>query len=543
MRVNKFKMTTQLYGAFAVVILIFTLITVYQIVGMQRLAKLQDENIRRSDDKILVTVIQRDLEERYGMVSDLIINRKIGEFKKETAEDKGKAMKDLGHLREIADTEKERELNGKLSVAYNKYSDIIENQLLPFIIKGGNADSPNVARLDEEIVKAREAAMLSLEEISGSIKNKSIEADRICHGIRQQTTAISVFLSILGIIIASCCAFIIAGSIKRQLGGEPFYAAGIVRNVANGDLSINIDLITNDNYSLLYYLKNMVDKLKDVMASVKSTSDNLASASRELSAGSEQMSRGLTEQSGRSSQIATAANEMSQTIVDVAKNSSNIASSAAETLKVADNGKDIVGKSVKEVKAIAETVNESAKLISSLGERSKQIGEIVNVIKDIADQTNLLALNAAIEAARAGEQGRGFAVVADEVRKLAERTAKATSEISKMIGAIQDEMEKAVISMDDGTKRVETGVEFAARAGEELTKIVGSVSGLQTMVQQIAAATEEMSTASEQISGDIETIVNVTKETATSSEQVSEASSDFARLAGNLRDIVGIFKV
>ena len=212
-------------------------------------------------------------------------------------------------------------------------------------------------------------------------------------------------------------------------------------------------------------------------------------------------------------------------------------------MRVADKGQEIVTKSVEEVKAISETVNESAKLMSSLGERSKQIGEIVNVIKDIADQTNLLALNAAIEAARAGEQGRGFAVVADEVRKLAERTAKATAEISGMIGAIQEEMDQAVISMENGTKRVEVGVEFSIQAGVALKQIVGSVTDLQTMVQQIATATEEMSTASEQISGDIETIANVSKETSVSSDQVSQASSDLARLAADLQGTVGMFRV
>ena len=195
------------------------------------------------------------------------------------------------------------------------------------------------------------------------------------------------------------------------------------------------------------------------------------------------------------------------------------------------------------VKAIAQTVSESAGLMTSLGERSKQIGDIVSVIKDIADQTNLLALNAAIEAARAGEQGRGFAVVADEVRKLAERTTKATSEIGSMIGAIQDEVDKAVVSMGEGTKRVETGVEYSTNAGNALSDIVKSVENLQSMVQQIASATEEMSSVSEQISGDIETIANVSRETSTGSEQIAESSSELAKLASNLSNMVRQFKV
>ena len=354
------------------------------------------------------------------------------------------------------------------------------------------------------------------------------------------TRTVVLIVGILAIIFGVILGTMITRSIIKPINKGVEFA----QMIAEGDLSRQLDINQKDEIGLLAgALNTMAEKLKKVLSDVKSTADNLASSSHELSASSEQMSRGLSEQAGRSSQIATASNQMSQTVVDVAKNSSNIASSASDTLKVADNGQEIVGKSVEEVKAIADTVNESAKLVSSLGERSKQIGEIVNVIKDIADQTNLLALNAAIEAARAGEQGRGFAVVADEVRKLAERTAKATSEISGMIGAIQEEMDKAVASMEDGTKRVEVGVEFSVQAGDALKKIVGSVTDLQSMVQQIATATEEMSTASEQISGDIDTIANVSKETSVSSDQVSQASSDLARLAGNLQTVVGMFKV
>jgi len=351
--------------------------------------------------------------------------------------------------------------------------------------------------------------------------------------------AVSILLGML-----SACAFtiFIIRQIMDSLGGEPHEIADIAKRISEGNLLIRFksDKQLTGAYASM---KNMAERLKQVLSNVKSSSESVASSSHELSVGSEETSRGVTEQAGRAHQIATASTEMSQTIVDVAKNASNIALSASDTLKIADKGQEIVTKSIEEVKAIADTVNESAKLISSLGERSKQIGDIVNVIKDIADQTNLLALNAAIEAARAGEQGRGFAVVADEVRKLAERTGKATAEISGLIVSIQGEMEQAVVSMVEGTERVSVGVEFSEQAGEALRNIVGSVTDLQSMVQQIATATEEMSTASEQISGDIETIATVSKDTSASSEHVSKASSDLARLAADLHDVIGLFKV
>lgn len=354
-----------------------------------------------------------------------------------------------------------------------------------------------------------------------------------------KTTQITVLL--LGIVVI-CLGIFVTVMLTRSLDQPLREALKVANKVAEGDLSVNVEVSRNDEFGQLFgALKNMIEKLRKMMNDLKLASDSVASASQQLSASTEQMTRGITEQSGRSDQIITSSNEMSQTIGAIAKNALNIATSTTETAKIAKDGEGIVDKSIEEVKAIAVTVNESAKLMVSLGGRSKQIGDIVNVIKDIADQTNLLALNAAIEAARAGDQGRGFAVVADEVRKLAERTAKATSEIAGMIMSIQKEMDKAVSSMEEGSKRVGEGVEFSAQAGKALRKIVGSVNELQSMVQQIASATDEMSSTSEKITGDIVTIATISKETSLTSNQMAQSSSDLARLATNLQNTVGLF--
>ncbi|MBF0554424.1 MAG: methyl-accepting chemotaxis protein, partial [Nitrospirae bacterium] len=273
------------------------------------------------------------------------------------------------------------------------------------------------------------------------------------------------------------------------------------------------------------------------------TASHVASSSEELSATVTQITERVEEQASKANQVATASTQMSQTVLDIAKNSSDIASSSKDTLKTAEDGAAVVSQTVHEVQEISATVEDLATIMLALGERSKQIGEIVSVIKDIADQTNLLALNAAIEAARAGEQGRGFAVVADEVRKLAEKTAHSTSEIGEMINAIQAETEKAVVSMGEGTKKVKVGVELANQAGDGLRKIVDSVNGLQTMVQQIASATEEMSTVSEQISGDIEVIATVSRETSAGSCQIGQESTNLSKMATELRTDISYFRV
>jgi len=345
-------------------------------------------------------------------------------------------------------------------------------------------------------------------------------------------------LAVIG--IAIFLAIILTRSIVKPLNN----GVEIANRLAQGDLTTQIEVTGNDETSqLLEAMKNMTNSLRNIISEVKTAATNVASASHQLSASSEQMSKGAGQQAEKASQVATASEEMSQTVFDIAKNTSNIETSATKTAKLAKEGKDVVGKSVEEVEAIAKTIDDSSRLIKSLGERSTQIGEIISVINEIADQTNLLALNAAIEAARAGEVGRGFAVVADEVKKLAERTANSTSEIGGMINSIQEEVKQVVLSMESVTRQVSTGVELSAQAGNVLGDIVVSVDELHTMVQQIASATEEMAATSEEISKDIESIAAVSRDTSTSSDHIAYASQEMSRLAINLEKNVGGFTV
>ena len=359
--------------------------------------------------------------------------------------------------------------------------------------------------------------------------------------IRRETILL-VIIMFITIAATAAAATLITRIILRQIGGEPNYIAGMAEKVSAGDLSVRFEH-SKEMSGIYASMASMLEGLKGLVQGIQSNSGTIASASHELSASAEQMSRGVTEQSGRASQIATSSAEMSQTVIDIAQNASGIATAANETNQLARDGKQIVDQSVTESEMIAAVVYESSEKIGNLGEQSKQIGEIVNVIKDIADQTNLLALNAAIEAARAGEQGRGFAVVADEVRKLAERTSKATSEIATMIDSIQKEIVVAVGSMGEATDKVKRGVELSNKAGTSLDKIVQSIEDLQGKVQHIASATEEMSTTSESISMDIENVAKVSEETSASSDQISRSSSDLAKLASDLQNLVAQFRV
>ena len=245
----------------------------------------------------------------------------------------------------------------------------------------------------------------------------------------------------------------------------------------------------------------------------------------------------------KASMIIESIKQMSVAIVEVAKNSNSSANKASETEKVVEYGTKSVQDVAAEMKNIERTVGIVSNTITELGTSSEKIGEIIGVINDIADQTNLLALNAAIEAARAGEQGRGFAVVADEVRKLAERTTKATKEIESMILSIQKNTHEAVTSMQKGREEVSKGAEIAQKSAEAISRINNLMSKLKEMITQIAAASEEQSQVSEEISLSSGEIINSQDSASSASKQVIASSEELARMATNLSDMVSVFKV
>ncbi len=320
----------------------------------------------------------------------------------------------------------------------------------------------------------------------------------------------------------------------------------ITRDIAQGegDLTQRVPVHGSDEIARFSSSFNQfMEKLQQMIGKVGQVTDKVASAAVELSATAEEISKGTDTLQSRSAQTATAVEEMNATVSQVAQHSGKAAALAQETVQTAKAGGTVVANTIAGMQQLSDAVSNSATIIAELGKSSDQIGEIVRVIEDIADQTNLLALNAAIEAARAGEQGRGFAVVADEVRKLAERTTKATKEIGDMIRQIQQDTRGAVESMQQGTQKVGAGVELVNRTGEALTQIVRMVSEGADMIRQIAVASEEQSVATQQIASDVEQVAKVSKESASGAQESAKASADVRKLAVELQSIVGSFKV
>ncbi len=314
--------------------------------------------------------------------------------------------------------------------------------------------------------------------------------------------------------------------------------------LATGDLTERMSgSYEGDHQIIKNSINTVADSLSSALLEVNQAVSETASAATEISSSTEELASGSQEQSAQTSEIATAVEEMSKTVLENSKNTSFAAELARNAGKKAFEGGEVVKKAIKGMEEIADVVSNSAETVFTLGSNSNKIGEIIQVIDDIADQTNLLALNAAIEAARAGEQGRGFAVVADEVRKLAERTTKATKEIADMIKQIQLVTSDAVKSMQKGKEKVEDGKLLVNQTGNVLKEIISESQKVSDIITQVAAAVEEESASTEQVSKNLESINSITQESAAGIQQIAKASEDLSRLTENLKSLIDRFQL
>jgi methyl-accepting chemotaxis protein len=391
----------------------------------------------------------------------------------------------------------------------------------------GKTDDAQRLKVDAEFDKSFETFIATADKVESQIQEDMRGALATLEDSAGQSRVTMMVLVAAGFIISYFLGWVIKGSIVRPLD----QCVTLAKAVENGDLTHRVEAQGSDEVAqLVGALESMRRRMLDIIGTMRRNIGSLQQASSSLATAADQSNQSSLQQSEAASSMAASVEQMSVSIDQIgdhAREANTIAGQSA--LQAVDSG-NTIHDAVAEIANIATVVNQTASTIHELDEFSGQISNIINVIREIADQTNLLALNAAIEAARAGEQGRGFAVVADEVRKLAERTSTSTGEISTMIAKIQQGTQRASQEMGTGVQRVNEGVELANRAGGSVTMIRGSADQVSRVVGDITSALAEQSSAMRDIAGRVEQI-------AQSSEQNSQATQSTARAAHELSDL------
>jgi len=353
---------------------------------------------------------------------------------------------------------------------------------------------------------------------------------------------------VAGCAALACAIILVLASMwtYRSIFGRLAQVVDRLKDIAqgDGDLTRRLEVSSSDELAeVARWFNTFVEKLHHIIAEVADNTQSLAQAGKEISASCRGQANGAETQKDQTAQVATAMAEMAATVQQISEHSNTAAAASQKACETARQGGKIVEETLDRMRAITDSVGDAAKKVAELGKRSEQIGRISGVIDDIADQTNLLALNAAIEAARAGEQGRGFAVVADEVRKLAERTSTATKEIADMIRGMQAETKNGVAAIQDGTRQVELGVKSTSEAGSSLHDIIQMTEQVGDMISHIATAATQQAAATEQINSSVERIATIAGSAVVELQQTAQSVDELSSLSFSLRELVGQFRL
>ena len=394
--------------------------------------------------------------------------------------------------------------------------------------------------LNTELLENSEAINKELNNLMRINGQQITEANQRASDMYSAAVKLVVFLLLLATALTIACALLLTRSITQPIA----QALEAAEAIAEGNLTRPIKVDGSDEAGrLLQAMAKMQGKLRDTLQRISGSATQLASAAEELNCVTDESAKGLTQQNNEIEQAATAVNEMTSAVEEVARNAVSTSEASKNATASAGDGRDLVLETVSAIERMSGDVQSTATLIGNLAAESRDIGKVLDVIRGLADQTNLLALNAAIEAARAGEAGRGFAVVADEVRALAHRTQQSTSEIERMIGSIQGGTEQAVDSMRNSTERAESTLNIAKGAGLALDTINTAIVEINERNLVIASAAEEQAQVAREVDRNLVNIRDLSVQSATGASQTSSASNELSRLAVDLNSMVSRFSL
>lgn len=539
--IKDWGLKTKLIGSFSIVAAAAVAIGFTGIVNLYKLNEANDLLYRHSTVPVAqVGEASQLFEQNQSLLRDIL----HAESSNEQASDTAQMRDNSNRISQILDACKPSILSERVQAAFDELGHARKaykesrNKVIQ-LVEAGSREAAWQWMLADTKAKASEEQATMHKLVALELDGAREQYDT---GISLMHTAIILTISamVVGALIAIGLGVWLTGRIVGPLG----QMQRVAESIAHGDLRRALDYESKSEIGrLAKAINQMRTGLVEVISSIEQKARAVASASEEMSTSAAQMSQGSENQQKQTSQLATAVQEMSFSVAEVSGNSTTAADSAQRAADIAKDGGNIVNEALLNMRAIAQSVTTTAQKIEQLSKSSDQIGKIIAVIDDIADQTNLLALNAAIEAARAGEQGRGFAVVADEVRKLAERTTKATKEIAHMIETVQQETKTAVNQMQAGTKQVDEGEATTSKAGTSLKEIITAAQHVGDMISQIATAATQQSCTAEQISTNVEQIAKITTESAAGAQQSARACEELSHLALDLQQLVGGFKL
>ncbi len=488
--------------------------------------------------KEVATAIELGVRKQIQSASGYVFNGDQASLS-QYGQDKQDVAQRLSELSKMLSTEKDKSLFSKIQQSTDRMT-VITEQEISFRRENRSYEANDLASgpKTQEIMKGFAADCMDLEAWEDKLGEEELIVE---HETELKANEFTTLLVACGLLLGSAIAILIGRSITGSLASM----LRMIQKIAAKDLVVeDIEVTSHDEIGQSEVaLNSMKNTLHRMVQSIASTAEHLARASEEISTRAGQSVETARVQSDQTLQVSTAMQKMSSTVRQVSEHSQKASGSSHKAAQAARQGGAVVEQTLSTMRSIADSSKTVAARIAELGKSSEEIGKIVVVIDDLADQTNLLALNAAIEAARAGEQGRGFAVVADEVRKLAERTTKATQGIGTMIESIQTETRNAVQAIELGSRDVEVGVEKTSASGTALKEIIQMSEQVGDMISQIATAATEQSSATEQVNNNVAQISSLTQGSSLAAEQTAKACAELSTMALDLQNLVSQFKL